>query len=75
MSGPAGGFPAADVERELNPEVNKDFQVDSVSSDVETNKQIKVINHFIHAVLQLPPRNNKIKIIDIHLIGEKIMHM
>lgn len=37
------GFPAADVERELNPGINKDFQVDSVSSDVETKKQIKVI--------------------------------
>ncbi|KAL8517766.1 hypothetical protein ACS0TY_015836 [Phlomoides rotata] len=44
MSG-SGGFPAADAERELNPGVNKDFQVDSVSSSVETEKQIKKEQH------------------------------
>ncbi|KAK6147213.1 hypothetical protein DH2020_018125 [Rehmannia glutinosa] len=35
------GFPAADVEKELNPGVDKDFRVDPISSDVATSKQIK----------------------------------
>ncbi|KAL0309512.1 UNVERIFIED_CONTAM: hypothetical protein Sradi_5893500 [Sesamum radiatum] len=36
-----GSFPAADVEKELNPGFDKNFQVDSVSSDVATSKEIK----------------------------------
>ncbi|KAI3471924.1 hypothetical protein Pfo_028612 [Paulownia fortunei] len=36
-----GGFPAADVQKELNPGLDKDFQVDPVSSDVATSKEIK----------------------------------
>ncbi|KAI3471806.1 hypothetical protein Pfo_028459 [Paulownia fortunei] len=35
-----GGFPAADVQKELNPGLDKDFQVDPVSSDVATSKEI-----------------------------------
>lgn len=36
------GFPAANAEKELNPGQNKDFQVDSVSSDIATSKDLKV---------------------------------
>ncbi|KAL0410126.1 UNVERIFIED_CONTAM: hypothetical protein Slati_3602300 [Sesamum latifolium] len=36
-----GSFPAADVEKELNPGFDKNFQVDPVSSDVVTSKEIK----------------------------------
>lgn len=36
------GFPAANAEKELNPGQNKDFQVDSVSSDIATTKDLKV---------------------------------
>lgn len=35
-------FPAADVEKELNPGTNKEFEVDSVSSAVDATKQTKV---------------------------------
>ncbi|KAK6126453.1 hypothetical protein DH2020_039789 [Rehmannia glutinosa] len=28
----SGGFPAADAEKELNPGIDKDFQVDPISS-------------------------------------------
>ncbi|XP_011094315.1 uncharacterized protein LOC105174048 [Sesamum indicum] len=35
------GFPAADVEKELNPGFDKNFQVDPVSSNVATSKGIK----------------------------------
>ncbi|KAG8376737.1 hypothetical protein BUALT_Bualt09G0094900 [Buddleja alternifolia] len=35
------GFPAADVKKELNPGINKDFQVDPISADVTTSKEIK----------------------------------
>ncbi|XP_057777937.1 uncharacterized protein LOC130996657 isoform X1 [Salvia miltiorrhiza] len=34
-------FPAADLEKELHPGSNKEFEVDSVSSAVDANKQIK----------------------------------
>ncbi|KAL0374860.1 UNVERIFIED_CONTAM: ABC transporter B family member 29, chloroplastic [Sesamum radiatum] len=36
-----GSFPSADVEKELNPGFDKNFQVDPVSSDVATSKEIK----------------------------------
>ncbi|XP_050229746.1 uncharacterized protein LOC126678876 [Mercurialis annua] len=34
-------FPAADVERELDAALNKDFEVDSVSSHIAASKDIK----------------------------------
>ncbi|GFQ06096.1 hypothetical protein PHJA_002753600 [Phtheirospermum japonicum] len=37
----SGSFPAVDAEKELNPGFNKDFQVDPVSSNVATTKQIE----------------------------------
>ncbi|KAK4419395.1 ABC transporter B family member 29, chloroplastic [Sesamum alatum] len=36
-----GSFPAADVEKELNPGADKNFQVDPVSSDVAASKEVK----------------------------------
>ncbi|KAK6152295.1 hypothetical protein DH2020_014930 [Rehmannia glutinosa] len=36
-----GGFPAADAEKELNPGIDKDFQVDPISSDIATTKEIE----------------------------------
>ncbi|XVF76189.1 hypothetical protein PTKIN_Ptkin13bG0246700 [Pterospermum kingtungense] len=36
-----GKFPAADAKGELNPGANKDFKVDSVSSEIVTSKEIK----------------------------------
>ncbi|KZV14707.1 hypothetical protein F511_41621 [Dorcoceras hygrometricum] len=35
------GFPAADVRRELNPGLDKDFQVDPISSEVAASKEIQ----------------------------------
>ncbi|CAA0842960.1 Unknown protein [Striga hermonthica] len=35
------GFPAVDAEKELNPGIDKDFQVDPVSSEVATTKEIE----------------------------------
>lgn len=35
-------FPVADVQGELHPAQNKDFQVDPVSSDVATSLEYKV---------------------------------
>ncbi|XP_075491556.1 uncharacterized protein LOC142529800 [Primulina tabacum] len=35
------GFPAADVQRELNPGLDKNFQVDPISSDVAASKKIQ----------------------------------
>ncbi|KAK6126373.1 hypothetical protein DH2020_039886 [Rehmannia glutinosa] len=37
----SGGFPAADAEKELNPGIDKDFQVDPISSDIATTKEIE----------------------------------
>ena len=37
-----GKFPAADVHGELNPGENKDFKVDSMSSEIVTSREIKV---------------------------------
>ncbi|KAA8518566.1 hypothetical protein F0562_016040 [Nyssa sinensis] len=34
-------FPAADVDKELNPGQNKNFEVDPISSQVATSLQIK----------------------------------
>uniref|UniRef100_A0A5B6ZFN2 Uncharacterized protein n=1 Tax=Davidia involucrata TaxID=16924 RepID=A0A5B6ZFN2_DAVIN len=34
-------FPAADVDKELNPSRNKDFEVDPVSSQMVTSLEIK----------------------------------
>lgn len=42
MADSGGTFPAADAEIELNPEKNKDFQVDSVSSKLSANADNKV---------------------------------
>lgn len=36
-------FPEADVNGELNPGQNKEFEVDAVSSDISTSKEIKVL--------------------------------
>ncbi|CAA0827033.1 Unknown protein [Striga hermonthica] len=35
------GFPAVDAQKELNPGIDKDFQVDSVSSNVAATKEIE----------------------------------
>ncbi|XP_073062011.1 uncharacterized protein [Primulina eburnea] len=35
------GFPAADLQKELNPGLDKDFQVDPISSDVAATKEIQ----------------------------------
>ncbi|XP_073317322.1 uncharacterized protein [Primulina huaijiensis] len=35
------GFPVADVQRELNPGLDKNFQVDPISSDVAASKEIQ----------------------------------
>ncbi|EEF32043.1 conserved hypothetical protein [Ricinus communis] len=37
----ASTFPAADLEKELNPGQNKNFEVDTVSSDIAASKEIK----------------------------------
>lgn len=42
MSDSGGTFPAADAEIELNPENNKEFQVDSVPSKLSSNAENKV---------------------------------
>ncbi|KAI3447455.1 hypothetical protein Pfo_004120 [Paulownia fortunei] len=34
-------FPAADAEKELNPGMDRDFQVDPKSADVATTKEIE----------------------------------
>ncbi|KAL3646878.1 hypothetical protein CASFOL_009422 [Castilleja foliolosa] len=34
-------FPAVDAEKELNPGIDKDFQVDSVSSNLAATKEIE----------------------------------
>lgn len=39
-------FPAADLEKELHPGNNKEFEVDSVSSAVDATNQIKVMASF-----------------------------
>ncbi|XWS66661.1 hypothetical protein CRYUN_Cryun05aG0219800 [Craigia yunnanensis] len=36
-----GKFPAADAYGELNPGENKDFKVDSMSSEIVTSREIK----------------------------------
>ncbi|OMO68344.1 hypothetical protein COLO4_29710 [Corchorus olitorius] len=36
-----GTFPAADINKELNPGANKYFEVDSTSSEIATSKEIK----------------------------------
>ncbi|XVE61468.1 hypothetical protein DITRI_Ditri06bG0042800 [Diplodiscus trichospermus] len=36
-----GTFPAADANGELNPGANKDFKVDSLSSEIATSREIK----------------------------------
>ncbi|XVE75952.1 hypothetical protein DITRI_Ditri12bG0133700 [Diplodiscus trichospermus] len=36
-----GKFPAADANSELNPGENKDFKVDSLSSEIATSREIK----------------------------------
>ncbi|XP_031109708.1 uncharacterized protein LOC116013884 [Ipomoea triloba] len=41
MSDSGGTFPAADAEIELNPENNKEFQVDSVPSKLSSNAENK----------------------------------
>ncbi|PIN07279.1 hypothetical protein CDL12_20157 [Handroanthus impetiginosus] len=35
------GFPVVDAEKELNLSMNKDFQIDPISSDIVTTKQEK----------------------------------
>ncbi|KAL6514351.1 hypothetical protein OROHE_019093 [Orobanche hederae] len=37
----SGAFPSVDAEKELNPGVDKDFQVDPISSDVAKTKEIE----------------------------------
>ncbi|KAL7096598.1 hypothetical protein ACP275_10G088500 [Erythranthe tilingii] len=41
MASPGSSFPAAEAEKELNPALNNDFQVDPVSAQVTTSKQMK----------------------------------
>lgn len=44
MANETGTFPAVDAEKELNPEQNKEFEVDPVSSKVA---EVKVIVQFL----------------------------
>lgn len=44
MANENGTFPAVDAEKELNPELNKEFEVDPVSSKVA---EVKVIVQFL----------------------------
>ncbi|KAL6496324.1 hypothetical protein OROGR_029582 [Orobanche gracilis] len=37
----SGAFPPVDAEKELNPGVDKDFQLDPISSDVAKTKEIE----------------------------------
>lgn len=36
-------FPEADIEKELDPSKNTEFETDSVSSDIDSTNVIKVI--------------------------------
>lgn len=45
MASGVESFPAVDAEKELNPQTNKEFQVDSVSSQVASSLE-KEVNHF-----------------------------
>lgn len=45
MASGVASFPAVDAEKELNPQTNKEFQVDSVSSQVASSLE-KEVNHF-----------------------------
>lgn len=43
MASGGESFPAVDAEKELNPQNNKEFQVDSVSSQVASSLEKEVI--------------------------------
>ncbi|WCJ34294.1 hypothetical protein M5689_015610 [Euphorbia peplus] len=51
-------FPAADVEKELDPSKNKEFETDSVSSEIEATKEIKERDAIIKKKKEVEKKNN-----------------
>ncbi|XP_065856035.1 uncharacterized protein [Euphorbia lathyris] len=54
----SSAFPAADVEKELDPSKNKDFETDSVSSDIDATKEIKERDAVIKKKKEVEKKNN-----------------
>ena len=65
-------FPEADVDKALNPALNRKFEVDPVSSDISTTKEIQqVLLHSINSTstyTQYSRKRTSIKIVDVFFL-------